>query len=331
MVATGFQYYTTDSNRFFTQAYRRLKRKHGAAALAVLDYIIAEIFRENGYYAEYSVDFVEDVAEYWDVEASEVRDIIESCIAFGIFDQMQYEENEVLTSQDIQMRYIKISALLKRKNVEILPQYNCTLSEQFRNNSGVIPEQFRDNSGYNIILNNITRDKDKDNVVVVTREEDADCIGKQQQLIDEDISRELCERYMFLNQRKVKALDIVDRFWRTNSAFGWRSPKHGKLINPEYAIRIWKPNAEEEGGYACKDLELVRKFYEFATLWGGNLRRELLSNFNDLTIEGNELQLTFHSEDAIDALEGLLIADKGAKEAFLSTFGVKMITYLLEE
>ncbi len=339
----GFQYYTVNSDKYFTAQYRRLKRRHGAVGCGVVDFIIAEIYKERGYYITLTPDVIEDVAEYWDITDAEVVEIVRTAISVGIFDSDLYARQNILTSVDIQSRYLKISATLKRKNVGIIHEFSCSnpdeetnTPEQFGNDSGNTPEQFGNDSDSNSISISISNSRDKgnsiddlNNNVVVCKNLESAADGDTQQREKKEI-----ERYFFVERRWIQAERIAERFWNLNAAFNWRSAKTNKPMNPIYAAKEWRPAPEEMGGHACDNKLLAGKYFDFVKSVE-HLHPEawkLLREFNNIQVETDRTFITYNDSTAGDILDTILINNREtAFKAFRASFGAKTITYLTFE
>ncbi len=123
MVAkTGFLYYNVDTDRYQDIRIKRLKKEYGCAGITVYDYLLCEIYKGLGYGLELEDDFIFDVSEYFHIKEQLVVDIIDYCGSLGLFEQSMTEKGK-LTSVAIQKRFLKLSSLCKRKNINIPEEY----------------------------------------------------------------------------------------------------------------------------------------------------------------------------------------------------------------
>lgn len=113
----GFDYYRAETNRFQDIKIRRLKKKFKCAGYAIYQYVLNEIYRVEGCYVRFSVDELFDCSEYWALEDSEVRAIIDYCTEVGLFDAKIWSTYGILTARSIQIRYADMCRVLKRKPV----------------------------------------------------------------------------------------------------------------------------------------------------------------------------------------------------------------------
>lgn len=134
-IKTSLDYYRVDTDRYQDIRIKRLKKVFRGNGIAVYDYILCEIYRVRGCYMEWDESTVFDVAEYFDLKESQVREIVNYCCSVGLFDKELLASGSVLTSSAIQRRYIEMCTAAKRKEIIIPEQYRI-IPEQ----SEIIPE-----------------------------------------------------------------------------------------------------------------------------------------------------------------------------------------------
>ncbi|MZZ95940.1 DUF4373 domain-containing protein, partial [Escherichia coli] len=117
MAKTGLSYYQAETDRFQDIKVKRLKKRYGCEGYAVYQYIQNEIYRVEGCYIRFTDDQLFDVSEYWGIEEERVEKIIEYCTEVELFDTITWHTNHVLTSVDIQQRYLEICRRAKKKIV----------------------------------------------------------------------------------------------------------------------------------------------------------------------------------------------------------------------
>lgn len=118
----GFSYYTMDTDRYQDRRIKRLKKDFGCNGLAVYDYLLCEIYRVQGCFLEWDEDTAFDVAEYFGLKESLVREIVKYCGVVGLFDKVVLSRG-ILTSASIQQRYFEMAARAKRKDIAIPDEY----------------------------------------------------------------------------------------------------------------------------------------------------------------------------------------------------------------
>lgn len=115
MAKTGLSYYQAETDRFQDIKIKRLKKRYGCEGYAVYQYIQNEIYRVEGCYIRFTGDQLFDVSEYWGIDEERVEAIIEYCVEVELFDAITWHTKQVLTSADIQQRYVEICRRAKKK------------------------------------------------------------------------------------------------------------------------------------------------------------------------------------------------------------------------
>ena len=135
-IKTSLDYYRVDTDRYQDIRIKRLKKVFRGNGIAVYDYILCEIYRVRGCYMEWDESTVFDVAEYFELKESQVREIVNYCCSVGLFDKELLASGSVLTSSAIQRRYIEMCTAAKRKEIIIPEQYRI-----IPETSEIIPEE----------------------------------------------------------------------------------------------------------------------------------------------------------------------------------------------
>ena len=110
----GLNYFNIDTDRYSDIKIRKLKKQFKCTGLCVYDYLICSIYK-NGCFLNFNENVIYDVAEYLDLEETEVINIIKFCVEIGFFDENLFNTKNVLTSNGIQKRYILICKNAKIK------------------------------------------------------------------------------------------------------------------------------------------------------------------------------------------------------------------------
>lgn len=131
-IKTSLDYYRVDTDRYQDIRIKRLKKVFRGTGIAVYDYILCEIYRVRGCYIEWDESTVFDVAEYFDLKETQVKEIVNYCCSVGLFDKELLASGSVLTSSAIQRRYIEMCTAAKRKEIIIPEQYRI-IPEQSKN------------------------------------------------------------------------------------------------------------------------------------------------------------------------------------------------------
>ena len=128
-IKTGFLYYPVSSDRYSDRRIIRLKKDMGCRGLAVYDYIMCEIFRTNGCYMLWGESTVLVVAEYFGLSDNAVMEVVRFCGSVGLFDKKLLSRG-VITSEEIQRRYMEMCIRARRKNYGIPEGYLLIRAEE---------------------------------------------------------------------------------------------------------------------------------------------------------------------------------------------------------
>ena len=115
----GLIYFNIDANRYQNTKIKRLKHSHGVAGLAVYDYVLCQIYGDEGCYLEWDDVARFNVTEYLNVKETLVQEIIKYCAYVGLFDK-ELLSRGIITSVSIQERYIFICKNARRKGIDKL-------------------------------------------------------------------------------------------------------------------------------------------------------------------------------------------------------------------
>lgn len=114
-MAKGFTYFKVDTDHFQDIRIKKLRRAFGTDGYAVWSYILNEIYRNGGGVIEWDENTAYDVADYWDLKETTVSEIVNYCVAVGLFSKELLSGGRILTSRAIQERYAAMCHLTKRK------------------------------------------------------------------------------------------------------------------------------------------------------------------------------------------------------------------------
>lgn len=131
MAKRGFTYYSVDTDRYQDIRIKRLKKEFGCQGIAVYDYILCEIYRVRGCFLEWDESTAFDVAEYFGLKETLVKEIVRYCLAVGLFDRELLKRGSVLSSRSIQLRYVEMCGRTKRRPA--IPQEYDLLSGECGN------------------------------------------------------------------------------------------------------------------------------------------------------------------------------------------------------
>lgn len=132
-IKDGLEYFPFETDLFYDKKTRRLKAKFGAFGMMVYVYVLAEIYRERGYFLPLNSgeedddnitfeDFVFFIYEYFNEPGTSeelVKSILFYCLEINLFSKKMYRDYFILTSKGIQNRYFKV----KRRPRGVNPKY----------------------------------------------------------------------------------------------------------------------------------------------------------------------------------------------------------------
>ena len=120
--AKGVEYFPLDVGFLSDLKIRKIMLSHGAASIAVLIYIFAAIYKDEGYFMSIKDDEISLVALDTNLDADYVKQVINRACEVGLFSFKIYDNFRILTSEGIQNRYLKITE--RRKSVKINADIN---------------------------------------------------------------------------------------------------------------------------------------------------------------------------------------------------------------
>jgi len=211
-VKIGLLYYSVDTDRYQDKKIKKLRKVLGPSGVGIYDYILCEIYREEGCFILWDDSTVFDVADYWGVKESLVIETVSYCCSVGLFHKGLLDSEGVLTSKSIQARYISACKRAKRlganipENIFISTEKRTKLPEE----SAKLPEECTD---YSISL---PRSKVKESKVKYIEPLPFSWPGTPKSSdipkIPEDRAKAICERQYQKGYRNVSVSDVI-AYW----------------------------------------------------------------------------------------------------------------------
>ena len=135
---TGLEYFPLDVNFLYDIKVRKIIKPLGPEAIGVLVYLLAEIYKDNGYYISWNDDIYFLMSDLTGIDEELIKDVVSKALEVDFFNKDKYKKYNILTSKGIQNRYI--SATEKRKNTNINDDYiikseQISTNEHTQNNS----------------------------------------------------------------------------------------------------------------------------------------------------------------------------------------------------
>ena len=120
--AKGVEYFPLDVGFLSDLKIRKIMLSHGPASIAVLIYIFAAIYKDEGYFMSIKDDEISLIALDTNLDADYVKEVINRACEVELFSFKIYDNFRILTSEGIQNRYLKITE--RRKSVKINADIN---------------------------------------------------------------------------------------------------------------------------------------------------------------------------------------------------------------
>lgn len=144
----GLDYFPLDTS--FSDNVKLLKADEGPEGLSILIELWQKIY-DIGYYCNWTRNNAKLFSTERSYDFQKVNDVVESCFENDLFNREKWDEFGILTSKEIQRRYIQ--ATRRRSSVELIDEY-CLLNNpenEYKNVSltGVIDSNNLDNDEEN--------------------------------------------------------------------------------------------------------------------------------------------------------------------------------------
>ena len=101
----GLDYFPVDTNILQNKKVRRLKRRAGHAAVVLYLQILCDCYA-NSYFVKWNDDYRLELSEQIEIQEDEIEKMVRLMVDLNLFDRAMFENNDVLTSVNIQNRYI---------------------------------------------------------------------------------------------------------------------------------------------------------------------------------------------------------------------------------
>ena len=101
----GLDYFPVDTNILQNKKVRRLKRRAGHVAVVLYLQILCDCYA-NSYFVKWNDDYRLELSEQIEIQEDEIEKTVRLMVDLNLFDRAMFENNDVLTSVNIQNRYI---------------------------------------------------------------------------------------------------------------------------------------------------------------------------------------------------------------------------------
>ena len=120
-ISKGVDYFPLDVGFLADIKVRKIMVAHKSQAIAVLIYILSNVYKDEGYYMKATEDEINLIAFDTMMSVEEVSAIIQKACEVDFFSMEMFEKYQILTSKGIQSRYTKITE--RRKKPTLLQCY----------------------------------------------------------------------------------------------------------------------------------------------------------------------------------------------------------------
>ncbi len=115
----GLDYFPFDTA--LDRKFEILEAKHGLNGFGIIIKLMQRAYGENGYFLEFTDIDALLLGSKYGLTDKDVLDYVDTAVEQGIFDRGVYEENKVLTSHGMQLRFVK--SVKRRDEVSMKREY----------------------------------------------------------------------------------------------------------------------------------------------------------------------------------------------------------------
>lgn len=128
---TGLSYFPFDVDFFTDIKIKRLRARYGTDGIAVYIYILCQIYR-NGYYVEYSDDFILDISDELKLSENSTTQILNYLFSRSLLQVIESKlavPVKVITASSVQRRYQEAKKGAKR-DIDVEPEFWVLKAEE---------------------------------------------------------------------------------------------------------------------------------------------------------------------------------------------------------
>ena len=131
-IKSGLDYFNIDTS--IGDKVKYLIKKCKMDGYGIFVFILARIYKNEGYYCRWD-DMAQTLFCDDSIELTKLKEVVNCCLEIGLFHSETYKKYGILTSSEIQKKYIFIIHSCKRKGITIRPELNLINSSFLGNNS----------------------------------------------------------------------------------------------------------------------------------------------------------------------------------------------------
>ena len=301
----GLDYFPLDVDFLSDLKVRRIIKACGKEAVHILVALLANIYRDEGYYVLWDDDLAFLVADEVGTKEGTVEELVKKAVQVKFFDKDIFDKYSVLTSKGIQSRYIL--ATKERKKVELEYKYLLT-NEVNRSNISINGRNNSVNQGNN------QQSKEKESKEKESKEKEI----KEDATASESASLETFQKlWLFPNVVQVDdLLNLVDIYGDelVNAAIKLAGSKD---VPKNRAISFLTASLQEWADANVKTIEQAREYQRTrgAKKQGYNqkpIREEQLPDWAENPVE--EPQISPERQAEIDAKLAAYLSKKNQRK-----------------
>ena len=122
-IKKGLDYFPFDVGFFSDKKIKILKSRYGADGIVIYQYLLCEIYKENGYYLVVDEDFDYIISDDLNMESNKVKQVLNFLLERSLFDNKLFQSDKVLTSAGIQKRYQEAVKVRASKKPIVIEKY----------------------------------------------------------------------------------------------------------------------------------------------------------------------------------------------------------------
>lgn len=122
-IKKGLEYFPFDVGFFSDKKVKILKSRYGADGIVIYQYLLCEIYKENGYFLIVDEDFEYIISDDLNMESNKVKQVLNFLLERSLFDSTLFQSDKVLTSAGIQKRYQEAVKTRASKKAIIVGKY----------------------------------------------------------------------------------------------------------------------------------------------------------------------------------------------------------------
>lgn len=197
-IKKGLEYFPFDVGFFSDKKIKILKSRYGADGIVIYQYLLCEIYKENGYFLIVDEDFEYIISDDLNMESNKVKQVLNFLLERSLFDSKLFQSDKVLTSAGIQKRYQEAVKTRASKKAIIVGKYWLLKEEETA--SYIKVTLFEDKSENNCGKSEINSSLSVEKIHKVKENKE----NKSSGYFSDKKLNELFEQYLIMREKKGK-------------------------------------------------------------------------------------------------------------------------------